>query len=498
MLGQSIKESFRPNGSLFRTIVGSCFGLLLGIAFLRFSPLLVLGALAAVLYIYFTLKRPEFAILGILIATSSIVFENQLPLIPMGGASLIFPDILLLGSLGLVILRWLVEPEFKIVRTPLDLPLLVFYGVTLLSTFIAINQSSVDVVDARRWIRVISYYLTFFIVTNLVRERRQLDLLLNGLFLLATIVAAAMAVQFLLGGSVPFLPGRVETLQTLGTMYEDVARISPPGLSILVVSFVAMLCILALEKSKPSSWLKFLQCGLMGMALVFTFLRSYWAVLILAFFLLAYLLRGADRQRLVGWGLVVLCPAVVILLVVFSDPNSRAAKLVGASMDRLSTLGNSGTFQGQYDTFNWRMIENRYAIPAIASHALIGMGMGFTYRPWDHRLDMPDPSASTYDFRKHIHNGHFWILLQSGLVGYLGFLWLSFAFLFRGFRHWRSLADDRLRGVVLGFTLAYLAILIAAVVNSTFMQWRWVPVIGLMMGVNEVILMRFRKEQSAV
>jgi O-antigen ligase len=498
MLSQSIRKSFRPNGLLFQIIAGCGFGLILGIACLRFSVLLVFGILAAALFTYATLKRPEIALVGILIATSSIVFEEQLPVVFLGGVSFHIPDILLLGLLGLIGVCWLVKPEFKIVRTPLDRPLLIFYGVTLLSTFIAINQSSVDIVDARRAMRVLSYYLTFFIVTNLVRELRQLNFLLNGLFLLATIVAAAMVAQFLMGDSVRLISGRVESLATQGTIYEDVIRIAPPGFSIILVSFIAILCILVLEKFKPLGKLKFFQFGLLGMALLVTFLRSYWAALIMALFLLVYLFRGHDRRRLIGWGLVVICSAAMILLVVFSDPGSRATRLVGASLDRLGTLGRIETFQGQDSSLNWRKIENGYAFSTIMSHPLIGLGMGARYRPRDLRLDQRGADASAYDFRRHIHNGHLWILLQSGLLGYLSLMWLSFIFLMRGFKYWRRIASDRMKGVVLGFTLAYLVVLIAAAANSTFMQWRWTPVIGIIMGINEVILMKFRQEKSAV
>jgi hypothetical protein len=73
-------------------------------------------------------KRPEIGLLGILIATASIVFEERLPLLSAGGISLHIPDLLLLGSLGLIAVRWLFAPEFRIVRTPLDRPLLIFYG----------------------------------------------------------------------------------------------------------------------------------------------------------------------------------------------------------------------------------------------------------------------------------------------------------------------------------------------------------------------------------
>jgi hypothetical protein len=495
---RGIGRYFRPpTGLVFQIFVAGSFGVILGIASLGFSPVLVFGVLTVSLLVYAWLKRPEIALLGILIATSSIVFEDQLPLISVG-ISLHIPDILLLGSLGLIVVRWLAEPEFKIVRTPLHWPLLIFYGVTLLSTFIALLQSTLDAESARRWIRILSYYLTFFIVTNLVRERRQLNFLLNGIFFLATIVAGAMVIQFLLGDSVQLLPGRVETLNTQGNMYEDITRILPPGWSIVLISFIAIFCILVMEQRKLLRWLMFPQFCLLGIGLLVTFLRSYWAVLMMAVALLAYLFRGADRLRLIGWTLLVMSLAAIILLLVISDPSSRGARLVGASVDRLSTLGKSGTFQGEDDSLNWRMIENTYALSTIASNRWIGLGMGFTYRPWDHRLDGPHPSRSDYDFRKHIHNSHLWILLQSGLLGYLSFMGLSLVFLIRGFKYWRSVADIRFRGVVLGFAVAYLGVLIAAVVNSTFVQWRWTPVIGIIMGINEVVLIKFRQEESTV
>jgi cell division protein FtsW (lipid II flippase) len=85
-------------------------------------------------------------------------------------------------------------------------------------------------------------------------------------------------------------------------------------------------------------------------------------------------------------------------------------------------------------------------------------------------------------------------MLQAGLLGYSSLMWLFLAFIFRGFRYWRSIDDNRMRGVVLGFTLLYLVVLIATLANSTFMQWRWTPVIGISMGINEVIYRKFARE----
>lgn len=496
MVSQNLRQSFKLNSLPVQIIAGCGFGLMLGVVCLRFSVLLAFGILVTVLLIYATLKRPEIALVGILIATSSIVFEEQLPLVFLGGISLHISDILLLGLLGLIGVRWVAKPGFKIVRTPLDRPLLIFYGVTLLSTLIAIAQSSVDVVDARRAMRVLSYYLTFFIVTNLVRELRQLNFLLRSLYFLATIVATAMVVQFLLGDSIRLLPGRVESLATQGTLYEGITRILPPGWSIILVSFVCILCVLILEKIRLQGTLRFMQLGLLGMALLVTFLRSYWAALFIVFILLAYIVKGEERRMFVRWGLVAIFSVAMILIIIFVDTGSRAARLIDASLDRLSTLGRSGTFRGEDSSLDWRKIENRYALSTISSHPLIGLGMGAKYRPRDSKLDQRTPRGYTADLRGLIHNGHLGILLQSGLLGYLSLMWLSFVFLRRGFRYWRDVVSDRLRGVVLGITLTYLIVLIAAVANSTFMQWRWTPVLGIMMGINEAILREFGHEDS--
>jgi O-antigen ligase len=472
---------------LFQIMVACSFGVLVGIGCSLFSGLLVFGVLGIVILSYATLKRPEVALLVILLATSSIVFEDQLPMVSVG-ISLHIPDFLLLGSFGIIILRSLVEPKFKIVRTPLDWPLLVFFGVMLLATFVATYQETVGVETARREVRIFSYYLTFFIVTNLVRERRQLNFLSSGLFFLATIVAAVMAAQYLLGSSVVLLPGRVEALNTQGVSYTGITRILPPGVSIVLVSFVATFCILFLERFDRLRWLKLLQFALLGMAILFTFLRSYWGALIMVFSLLAFVLKGDDRKKFIKWSLASITFVVIILAFIASIPDSEAAGLLNASKNRLSTIFSIETFQGQDGSLNFRKIENQYALRQVIAHPLLGLGPGSVYRPFDPRLDTEGD-----DLRWFIHNGHFRILLDAGLLGYLAFMGLSITFLIRGVRYWSSIADNWLKGIVLGYTLIYVVILIAAAVNSVFMQWNWTPVIGIIMGTNETIILRSKQ-----
>lgn len=486
MLIQGLKNINIPGKLLLQLIISIGVGVMVGMASYLYSPSLILGVLTGSVLVYAVFKRPEVAVVGILIATSSIVFEGQMPRVSIG-ISFHLSDFFLLGLLGLVFVRSLVEPEFRLVRTPLDLPLLLFVGFTVLSTLIAIFQSSVEAELARRAIRVFSYYFTFFAVTQLIRERRQLNLLLSSVLLIAVVVASAMVAQFILGSSVRLLPGRVEELVTQGSAYDDITRILAPGWSTVMVVFVVVICRLAFEKRSFFAWLNLGLLLLFGLALTLTFLRSYWAAMIGSISFLFFLFRGKERMRFFSVVFVIGLLAAIIFSLVSLYPDSRAFRLVSASVDRLRTLGESETFQGQDSSLNWRLIENDYAIASIKEHPLLGLGMATQYRPLDFRLDYLNADWSVTDFRRYIHNGHLQIFMQSGFLGYASFAWLSIVFVSRGFMFWRKIWDDQMKSVVLGNLIVYIAILIAATVNPTFMEWRWTPLFGVIFGVNEVI-----------
>jgi hypothetical protein len=494
-----LDERARPASGVltlvYPVVLVCAVGVALGTIALSFSPQLVLVALAAGGLILAALKRPEIALLAILVAKSTIIFEDRMPLIPIGVGSLHVADVILLALFGLILLRWLAESDFHIVHTPLDLPLLAFYGVALLSTLIAVLTSSLEFNQGLRGIRDITFYLTFFLVINLVREQRQLTLLLRGFLALATAVAIAMIAQYLVGESLQLLPGRVETLSTQGESYGGVFRILPPGQSLTLVAFVVTTVALVLNGFRPLSLLRFLQWGLLGLVVVLTFNRSFWVVAGLALLLTACLLRGQDRQRLVVWSLVVALLASVILPLAMYEPESRASTLVRASIERLRTLVSSGTL-GE-SSIEMRYVESEYARSQITKVPLIGLGIGARYRPWDSRIDWRLPDGSGFDGRAYIHNGHLWILLQSGLLGYLCFVWLSLAFLVRGLRYWRSVRDSDMRAMVLGFTVTYLGVMLGAIVNPMLMQSFWIPVLGVMLGMTELAVRRAAKEELA-
>jgi O-antigen ligase len=463
--------------------IACVLGLILGILSLVISPSTTLLSLIICVFIYAVLKRSEVILLGFLLVTSTIISPENVPSISIGVGTIYLTDIILLASFVLIIVRLLVEPDFKLIHTPLNFPLLAFYSIALLATSIAILRSNLSLNSSLGELRTVTNYLTLFLVINLVRTKKQVELFLSGFLIISTAVALTMIVQYMLGVEIPFLPGRVELLRTEGDSFATITRIIPPGEALVVVSFIIMSTASIIERAKLISLLKFVQWGLLGLAVLLTFKRNVWIGLTLIFLFLLYLVDNRNRQRILKWGLVIGALLAVILPVILSQPKTEAAQLVNASMERILSLVVTDTYQDPQSSLRMRDIEYEYAFDQIASTPVLGLGLGAMYRP-----SLPGPEGNDAAFQRWLHNGHVWIMLKTGILGYLFFAWFSILFLLRGLKYWKAIPNLRFKATVLGFALAYIVILISSIVNANIMIAYWTPIIGIMMGINEVIL----------
>jgi hypothetical protein len=472
---------------LNQLIVACGLGLFLGIASIWLPPYLLFIGIAGIVYVLVAWLWPEIALLGILVLTSTVFDIDKLPSISIGIGHILIPDILLFVLIGILFLRGMVESTSFFIHTPLDIPLLAFYGTAILSTAIAIFNSSITFNQSLGEVRIVNFFLTFFIVTNLVRSEKQVHKLFDGIIILAILVALAMIAQYALGPAVPILPGRVETLNTAGATSAGVARILPPGQSLVMLGFVCLVVQMLFDKTSSRFMRYLIQLGIIGLAVLLTFNRSFWAAVGLALFLVGLLVSIRDKVKyvkIVFW--TVLIGAFV--LTPFLVKGGQVEKLVSGAMTRMSSLFNPDT--ANEGSLEFRYIENKYAYPQIASHPLIGLGLGAKYRPWDPRLDDRPlnygPNVSILD--DYIHNGHLWVMLKTGLIGYLFFMWFLIMFSKRAIQNWRRIPDPFLKAIVLSFAVTIVGILVAALVNPIFEQSFWAPVIGIMLGMSEVIL----------
>ena len=161
-------QYLKPTSIPIQVILFCGIGVVLGLLSVWLPSYFLMLGIGALIYITVVWRWPEYALLLILLLLSTAIDENALPSIPIGVGHIIVSDIILFSALAIIIIRAWSEPGFGFKHTSLDLPLLAFWGVALLSTVIAIVNSTVTINQSLGEVRTVNLYLTFFIVTNLI------------------------------------------------------------------------------------------------------------------------------------------------------------------------------------------------------------------------------------------------------------------------------------------------------------------------------------------
>jgi hypothetical protein len=474
-----VQNQLLKQPSIVKQLVVICgLGLLLGITSIWIPPYLILIGVAGIIYLVVAWLWPEIAILGVLIFTSTTFDIYAYPSIPIGIGNLIISDLLLFALLGIVIIRGLIKSSSFFRHTPLDLPLLAFYGTALLATLVGIYFARVTFNGSLGELRVINFYLAFFIVTNLVRNGNQIRRLYNGIILLAIFVSISMILQYALGDTIQILPGRVETLSTAGTTSYGITRVLPPGQSLVAIIFVCLVIQVLFDQTYSRFILNLIQLGTVGLAVLLTFNRSFWAAILFALLLVSLLVSLRDRIRFFNLTVWVILVGTLILVPVLTINQQWSEKFIDGLTVRMSTLFNPDT--AKEESLLYRYVENEYAYPQIAAHPLLGLGLGADYRPFDRRIRSTEPG--------YIHNGHLWMMLKIGIVGYFFFMWALLLFIKRSLQSWKYISDLPQKGMLLAFGVMIFGMLLISILNPIFRNWYWSPITGVMLGMGEVII----------
>lgn len=469
--------------------VGIGFGLVLGVVSLLVSPLWAMSGLISILMFVLIGFKPELGFLIIVFLVSGLVnVDERHLLLTIGPISFYVTDIILLYLLALVLAKAIALPRFKLIRTPLDVPLIWFYCAVLLSAFVAVAYFSVDPHWVLRRLRQVTYYLGFFAVTNLIRDRQQLKTLIIGILVIAVLGSIMMLFQ-VIDPSIQLAKTRTKELMTAGREYTGVERTYMQVDRLIYPMLLFSICSVNFRARWLPLVLELTGICILSVGLFLTFQRNYWLTMISMLVLLGMLASWRERIRILKWVIV----GMVVLTLSVPLTWHYTGNYITAAYDRIMFGMQPNTLVKDEST-QWRVMETRYAIQSISKHPLLGIGLGNFYRPEMFGNESQYfPDKPNYGVRWYIHNAYLWVLIDAGLIGFIPFIWLFLAFLLRGFTRWRKIEDPKLRVVVLGCSLGILGQAISNLVAPNFIQ-SWVLVVfAIMFGVNEVI---FRWELS--
>jgi O-antigen ligase len=245
------------------------------------------------------------------------------------------------------------------------------------------------------------------------------------------------------------------------------------------VTFLTTICTLVFVQDKPVLFSgTFYLIPLLGMGIILTYNRSYWVAAILGVMILLLITATEGKIRLVALLAVVLIFGGSILAM-FGGTEGKLGSTVDAVSTRFTSLFAGAELQ-QSAPVDDRRIENGYAVAQIERHPLLGIGLGNEYRP---KIYGEDDKLTYY-----VHNAYLFLLIDTGIIGFLFYFWFYILFLIRAAKNWKGISDNFLKSVVVGFMISGIAILIMALVIPVFMEWFSIVVIAGMIGLTEALI----------
>jgi O-antigen ligase len=331
----------------------------------------------------------------------------------------------------------------KSLKTPVSLPLMVFFCVAILACVIGVLRGHIFA----HWgsdLNIIMYYGLCFMIPDMVKDKKRA----YRIFLLIVV----SMVMGLLKGIYEIITNPHPSRGVLGTQHITLSYINVTGLIVFIIS-VAIAA--ALGKGRKKAAFLFLSL-FFGIMLLVSFARSLWVA---AIFGLAFLFFvSLDKQRF-GFLKLVLGAIVVFALYIEIALAMPSNNPLFESIHNIQKRYESIFTAKEEPTIMTRQMEKEAAMQKALRHPFLGNGLGtqITYFRYDRWF-----GGQTWLTTRYIHNSYLYLFLNMGLLGLVSFLWFCAYLISYGMRLYKILKDEMDKALTLGITCAFMSLMVAS------------------------------------
>lgn len=436
--------------------------------------------------------RPELGILTLIFLTSSFVPVDIIDIrLPIGGG-LDLRDLVLLAVFGLLFLKEFANKTISIPWGKVGKPLVLFMFLAFISSFYALFYQNVEAHWALSDLRILLYYIVFFMVIWGVRQDSQLKILLIGLFIIADLATSIVILQQFVGANNPLLEAMMTTRDWRVYQEAGGVRVIPAGQVLMHFMWFIALGILIFNQLKPhlKVFLIF-QILFIGTGHILTYMRAQWAATFLGVCLIGLIIMPRYWSLLLRYVLIGVYIFLIVALVWTSigAPSIFQKPFIASVAERfLSLLSADKTMQT--DSLTWREFENGKALDSIRKKPLLGVGLGGRYRElttfqgesmglWTRGSQAADQVTL---FTRYVHNSYLSIAVKMGIPALVVILWFFIAFLICSWKIYQNSNDPQAKGIILGIIASLSGLLAWSFFHAHFIKAESTPVIGLMTG----------------
>lgn len=442
--------------------------------------LAILGAGLALLWLGLVVLKPEAALLlYTLLAVNLNSFDLPVPL----GGTRVSPDIILMSllivgtMLRLLALGGTGETRRSLAQLPISAPYLIFLAIPL----ITLLWSPTKIESLRGIFRFVGYYALMWLIVDTIRNKAQVRRMVVAIILSTILPIVSGLYQAATGGGQTIWAGAV-----FNRIYGFAG--GPFTLAFYLVMVMPLLLIFFLaprndapdERGHSADGWHFsrlglgLLLGLVGVALVLTFIRGAWIALVVSLLLLGAL-RGSLRFR----QLMLTIPAAVAVVLASFSP----------ALERLQQAADpTSTFFGRVEV--WKLALDW--LLASPLNVLAGVGM----KAFEHYyILMAGPTTAGLYWRREAfllgsrpHNEVLGFMLDVGVIGTAALLAVLFILARLAVGIYRRCQDQDLRLVALAFLVGFVGLVVGAMGDNVFSQpsvavYFWI-LAGLMMAID--------------
>ena len=350
------------------------------------------------------------------------------------------------------------QEEFKITRTPLNLPVLAFMVICPLSLLWS-NSPMLSLLELPLFL---AGPILYFIIANNIKSKHQINHLLTSLLVISSLLGIYGIFQYQ-GIDFSFWGGNVARNQVFG-LFGNVNYFA----EYLIVPLPLAISLFFATRNRAHKILLLIGILAMGGSLILTFTRgSYLAIGVSSLFMFLLYLTSRGKGFIKEHKKIFIFILALIILVTFlfalPNPLNKPGTAISIIKSRISIS------QLTKDT----SLKRREAIWGftalmIKDHPILGSGLGiFKYNSLSYQAQFFDQGENRrlypYGIADKVHNEYLQLWAELGIIGLGIFLWLIITYFNYGIKLLKRLKDEYKQGIVIGLMGGVVAVLIDAI-----------------------------------
>jgi len=357
---------------------------------------------------------------------------------------------------------WLIKVtalgKLRLIKTPLDLPILLFLGIAVVTTLTSIYPYASKI----ELYKIINYILLYYLVVNNLKDSRQIKRIATLVVIVGTSLALYGLYNYFSGIEKIYTLDKKYYLGMLTSTYVNHNHIGGYFELAIPLGIGLMLANQYLPGSRrrskilPAAFVSVLFIAatfIMITALVFTYSRGSWIGFLGSMIVLGMIISFRfkifrDWSRLKKWGVLAVIGLIIIsALLLMPDKVKKRA-------------GTMFKFQEGKVTFNvkstgGRLIVYENTLQMIKDRPILGTGLGTFIHAY--------PKYRNPGFRifmNAVHNDYLQYAQEMGIFGLGSFVVLLVLFFKKNLSLLKNLKDKYLQSLTLGFLVSIIAIAI--------------------------------------